>query len=291
MLVPESELKWFSVQPSPGVFDFSGYRRMAAFAHANDMDMRGHVFVWHRANPDWLEGALTDRRTAEKILASHIKRVTQETAPLIRNWDVVNEAIDTESGREDGLREESIWLKALGPDYIPLAFKLAHAADPGLTLAYNDYGLEQGDGGNRRKRRCTLRMLEKCLRAGGPVHALGLQSHLQAHMPLAHNDFRSFLRDVRALGLALYITELDLDVSRLFGRMDDRIKLAQNYLRAYLDLVQEEGAIEMLLTWGLSDRYSWLRKDNPGLAGALPLDADFDRGPMWGTLKEGWLHI
>jgi GH35 family endo-1,4-beta-xylanase len=46
----------------------------------------------------------------------------------------------------------------------------------------------------------------------------------------------------------------------------------------------------MLLTWGLSDRYTWLRKDNPHLAGALPLDADLNRGPLWETLKTAWLQ-
>jgi GH35 family endo-1,4-beta-xylanase len=45
----------------------------------------------------------------------------------------------------------------------------------------------------------------------------------------------------------------------------------------------------MLLTWGLSDRYTWLRQTQPDIAGALPLDADLNRGPMWVTLKERWL--
>jgi GH35 family endo-1,4-beta-xylanase len=54
-------------------------------------------------------------------------------------------------------------------------------------------------------------------------------------------------------------------------------------------MVQQSGEIDMLLTWGLSDRYTWLRQSQKNVAGALPLDADLNRGAMWGTLKEGWL--
>ena len=94
---------------------------------------------------------------------------------------------------------------------------------------------------------------------------------------------------MRALGLKIYITELDLDIRQLSGRMDDKIKLAQHYVKAYLDLVQKDGPVEMLLTWGLSDRYSWMRKDNPDLRHALPLVGDLDRGALWNTLKVSWL--
>jgi endo-1,4-beta-xylanase len=292
LLVTENELKWYAIRPSPDEFNFTGYRKLAAFARANDMAMRGHTLVWYQGNPKWLAPMLADAdaATAEKILTTHINGVIGETSPFIKNWDVVNEAIDWDSSREDGLRD-SLWLKALGPDYLALAFNLAHKADPNLTLAYNDYGTEQGDGAGRRKRQCILRMLEKCVKDKVPVHALGLQSHLQAHMPLADSEFVDFLKEARALGLKIYITELDLDVSKLYGRMDDRIRLAQNYLRSYLDLVQQGGAVDMLLTWGLSDRYSWLLKEHPNLKGILPLDANLNRGPMWETLKRDWLKV
>jgi endo-1,4-beta-xylanase len=287
MLVPETELKWNVLRPSPHEFNFTGYRKLAAFAQANDMAMRGHTLLWHMANPGWLKPALA-KGGGEKILETHVKRVLAETAPMIRNWDVVNEAVDVHSPRDDGLRE-TLWLKALGPDYVATSFRLAHKTDSGLTLVYNDYGTEQGDADGRRKRQNVLRLLEKCKRDKVPVHALGLQSHLIARKPLAGGEFTDFLKEVRALGLKLFITELDLDIRKLVGRTDDKVRLAQNYVRTYLDMAQKDGPIEMLLTWGLSDRYSWLRRNNPDLAGALPLDADFNRGPLWETLKTEWL--
>jgi hypothetical protein len=39
------------------------------------------------------------------------------------------------------LRKDRPWYKALGYKYIELAFKAAQEADPGATLYYNDYSL------------------------------------------------------------------------------------------------------------------------------------------------------
>ena len=50
-------------------------------------------------------------------------------------WDVVNEAIGDNSKFKN-----SLWLNALGPGYIRLAFGWAH--DPQAKLFYNDYGGE-----------------------------------------------------------------------------------------------------------------------------------------------------
>jgi len=288
LLVPENELKWQFVHPQPDHFNFSGYRRIANFARDNHMAVRGHTLVWHYSNPAWLEPALTSQTAAEKILQTHIETVLRKTAPDIRNWDVVNEAVHPLSPRPDGLRP-TLWLNALGPDYIALAFHMAHQANPGLTLVYNDYGTEHGDGAGHKKRHDILALLERCKKNQVPVDAFGLQSHLLCHVPLGGREFTRFLKDVRDLGLKIYVTELDVDLSHLSGQTDDKIHIAQNYVRTYLDMIQQDGAIDMLLCWGLSDRYSWLRQQNPGLEGTLPLDIGLNRTPLWESLRNSWL--
>jgi len=288
--VPENELKWDAVHPAPGRFDFRGYRRLAGFAHANGMAMRGHCLVWHRSNPVWLKAALVraSRGEAEKIMEQHIRRVLHETAPMIRQWDVVNEAFDPQSERADGWRE-TLWLRALGPGYVPLAYRLAHEADPDLILVYNDYGLAYSDRGGHRKRQLVLRFLERCMRDNVPLHALGLQSHLDPSRPLAGDEFTGFLEQVRGMGYAVLVTELDLNLARLPGPMAGNITPAQHYVRVYLDMLQKTGAIDTLLTWGLSDRYTWLREYWPHIEGALPLDRNLNRAALWETLRAGWL--
>jgi len=51
--------------------------------------------------------------------------------------DVVNEAVN-----DDGSLRNSIWLRGIGPDYLDLAFRWAHEANPQARLFYNDYGGE-----------------------------------------------------------------------------------------------------------------------------------------------------
>ena len=289
LVVPENELKWDVVHPEVNRYDFSGYQKIARFAERYNMQVRGHCLVWHEANPSWLEPALTNVPIAERILRDHIERVVQETATQVHNWDVVNEAIDPRADRGDFLRD-TLWLRALGPDYIPLAYQIAHQARPRLTFVYNDFGLEHDDGAARAKRAGVLKLLERCRNQGTPIDTLGLQSHLQCHRPLGGREFSRFLSDVRGLGLKIAITELDLDVSLLTGSAEDKSKAAQTYVTTYLNLVEDGAELNMLLTWGLSDRYTWLLNNTDKGVGALPLQADLSRAPLWTTLKTVWLQ-
>ncbi len=290
VMTPENELKWDALRPSPETFDYGGYERLAAFADAQDMALRGHALVWHESNPAWLEDALKSARRAEaeKILREHITRVTRKTQTHIQEWDVVNEAIDPRSSRKDGLRE-TLWLRALGNTYIASAFHAAREAVPGLKLVYNDYGLERGDGYGEAKRKAVLRLLDRLLAQGVPVHGLGLQSHLRVDRPLGGIAFTDFLRQARCLGLEISVTELDLRYGHLSGGAEEKDAFAQDYLREYLELVQQDAPLGSLLTWGLSDRYSWLRQEDDAARGMLPLDASLERAAMWETLRERWL--
>ncbi|MER2519749.1 MAG: endo-1,4-beta-xylanase [Bdellovibrionales bacterium] len=289
-LVPENELKWDALRPSPETFDFRGFEELATFADEHGMILRGHTLVWHESNPAWLESLLKSapRADAEKILREHITRVTQATQTHIREWDVVNEAIDPRSSRKDGLRE-TLWLQALGDSYIALAFRAASEADSGLRLVYNDFGLERGDGYGEAKRKAALRLLENLRARGAPIHGLGLQSHLRVDRPLGGRAFTDFLARARCLGLEVSVTELDMRYGNLMGDAEDKDALAQDYLRAYLEQVQQSAPLKSLLTWGLSDRYSWLRQDDDAARGMLPLDVNLERVPMWETLREAWL--
>ena len=77
-------------------------------------------------------------------LKDHIITLVGRYKGKIRSWDVVNEAInDFGDAQTENLRNSS-WLKALGPEFVTLAFKFAHEADPDAKLYYNDYGIESG---------------------------------------------------------------------------------------------------------------------------------------------------
>ena len=60
------------------------------------------------------------------------------------------------------------------------------------------------------------------------------------------------------------------------------------HLGEYLDILFSVARPLSITTWGLSDRYTWLRQYNKRADGSplrpLPLDANFNRKSMWALL-------
>jgi endo-1,4-beta-xylanase len=291
LLVSQNELKWAVIRPAPGVFDFQRPDRLVQFARAHDIPFRGHTLVWQISNPAWLAQELAEGK-GEKLLAEHIWSVAGRYRGMMQSWDVVNEAIeDFDNGHPDGLRKTE-WLEALGPSYIETAFRIAHEADPKAALVYNDYGLDYANETTYRKREHVLKLLDRLVAAKTPIHALGIQAHLRAGRPFEPLLMTRFLDDAASLGLDIYITELDvndIDLPRRISRRDARVADAAEQ---YLDTVLAHPAVKMVVTWGLSDKYSfrnepefkhWFWTSRP-----LPLDASMNRKPMWHAMARAF---
>jgi len=258
MLVAEGETKRKAIEPKAGRYNFAGTEKLLAFAGANGQRMRGHTLVWHEANPDWLLAKL-GKGASEKLLTDYIEKTVGHFRGRLHSWDVVNEVIHIDEGGEEDLRISSPWYKAYGSGYIETAFHAAHDADPEAMLFYNELNLEADVWWAERRRRSVLRLLEKLLKKGVPVHALGIQSHLKAYR-LSYSDavFSRFLDEVAGLGLKVLITEFD--IADIEGPADPAQRDADIAAlgRRYLDVAFSKPAVLGCLTWGMSDRYSWL---------------------------------
>lgn len=53
---PGNAMKWGSVEPTRGSFDWAEADQIVAFAQAHHQQVRGHTLVWHSQNPSWLTG-------------------------------------------------------------------------------------------------------------------------------------------------------------------------------------------------------------------------------------------
>ena len=69
-------------------------------------------------------------------LIKHIKTVVGHFKGKVIGWDVVNEAIE-----DDGSFRKSPYYNLLGEEFIEIAFRTAHEADPDAELYYNDYSM------------------------------------------------------------------------------------------------------------------------------------------------------
>jgi endo-1,4-beta-xylanase len=286
VIVPANALKWAALRPSPGVFDFAAADALYAFAQSAGARFRGHTLVWHEAMPAWLK-RISDGEEAGRLLHAHIATVCGRYRGRMQSWDVVNEALAPEDGRADGLRE-TFWLERLGPNYIAEAFHLAAAADPCAILTYNDNDMESASAAHGRKRAAVLRLMERLCSTGVPVQALGVQSHLEVGMRFDATALRRFFDEIAAMGLAIFITELDVYDGTIRGDARARDAAVAATLAEYLPIVLDHPAASLVVTWGLSDRYTWLnetprgRKNGP--VRALPFDSQLARKPAWSAL-------
>ena len=262
IVVPEYEMKWRFIEKTQGVYDFAAVDRRLAFAQQNGMAFRGHTLVWHQSLPDWFSSAVT-ADNAKEVMASHITNVVGRYKGQIHSWDVVNEAIDVTPSGVGDLRNTP-WLQMIGPDYLEIAYRTAAAADPGAMLVYNDYGLIYASSGGDAKRAATLRMLERLVSRGVPIHAVGLQGHIEA--PIRNFDpniLYRFCMDVAGLGLKIMVTELDVSDQYAPADIAVRDAVVADAYKAILSCVLSVPATTAVITWGLSDIHTWLSTSRP----------------------------
>jgi endo-1,4-beta-xylanase len=275
----------------PRQFDFSAVDALVEFAASNKLLFRGHNLVWHNCLPDWYQ-EVVNSHNAEQILVNHVQTVVGRYAGKVHSWDVVNEAIEPKDNRSDRLRRTP-WVEFLGPSYVDLAFRVAAAADPQAMLIYNDYGLEYDTPEHEAKRDAVLTLLQQLKAQGTPVHGFGMQSHLYAHITRFNPEkLRRFLADVASLGLKILVTELDVVDRDLPADITVRDRIVASAYEDYLDVVLDEPAVIAVLTWGLSDRYTWLSESQPRSDGLpvrpLPLDENMNRKLAWNAIARAF---
>jgi endo-1,4-beta-xylanase len=289
LVVPENDMKWQDMnRGAPGDDDFAPADTVAAFAAENRLVLRGHNLLWYYRTPQWFS-RLPSPAAKEQAIVSRIRGMVGRYRGKVNSWDVVNEPIEPKDGRPDGLRK-AVFLEALGPRYLDLAYRTAREADPEARLVVNEYDIELDAPEQDARRAVLLGLLRRMRAAGTPVDAVGIQGHLRAvgGPPLSVKKLRRFLADIAALGLEIQITELDVTDEAAPADIARRDRLVADAYRRFLDAVLVEPAVKMVVTWGLSDRHSWIvrKETNPvrwrkdGLPSRpLPFDADLRPKP------------
>ncbi|WP_254070651.1 endo-1,4-beta-xylanase [Acidisphaera sp. L21] len=293
LLMPDYETKMGVLQAKEGTFNFKPLDTLLNWARLHNRPVRGHALVWHLDMPDWVEKALAEgAERAKGILDTHITRVLSHTQGSIHDWDVVNEVVADPSGSDTpqttpGELRDSPWLKALGPDYIPMALRLAKERDRNVRVALNEYGVEEAAPHHFEKRRRMLNLVRSLRKAGVPLDAVGLQGHLQMVQPFNAQYFTQFCRLLGNEGVELVVTEMDV---REHWKIPDgfaaRDKLVADRVKSFVDAALE-GGVKTFITWGIQDNYSWLAtnpfvKRQDGLEHrGLPLDDDGHRTLYW----------
>jgi endo-1,4-beta-xylanase len=296
IVVPENCMKWNMLRPTAETYSFVDADGLVAFAEEHAMKVRGHNFVWHEALPGWFAGAVS-KENAEKFLVDHIHTVGGRYRGKIHSWDVVNEAIWIPDGRPDGLRSSSPWFQMLGPGYIDLVFRTAREADPTALLTYNEYGIESDNQDQGKKRAAVLALLRRMKADKVPLDALGIQSHIHANSKDSFGKgVHELIDGAKGLGLQVFITELDVNDDAVAATdMAERDKIIADVYRGYLTAALEGSEVKAVLTWGVSDKNTWLnngtkfRKQHPErLQRPLPFDPDYAPSPAFFAMRDSF---
>ncbi len=284
IVVAENAMKFGPMRPAPDKFFFDDADALFAFAEANGIKVRGHNFVWHRQLPRWFEGYAT-KDNAQSILTNHIETVGGRYAGRVHSWDVVNEAIQVDDGLPDGMRN-SPWFKLLGPGYIDTAFRTARKVDPKALLCYNDYDIESEAPAAAAKRAALLKLVRGMQARNVPIDAVGIQSHIKAGEKQVYGaGLEQFMHEIQGMGLKMLLTEMDVNDRALPSDPAARDKAVAATYASYLKLTLGNPNTIALLTWGITDKYTWLNGEDSRTdklpERALPFDADLRPKPAY----------
>jgi endo-1,4-beta-xylanase len=281
----------FILAPDKGAFRWESADQQINLMANNNFYIHGHCLVWHELCPKWM---VTGKRAeVEKNMNEYITAVLTHFKGKIKSWDVVNEAMGDGLSAADAagdwkkclrnsknqwsdLRSLNPWYDKLGADYVELAFRAARAADPDITLYYNDYGLE-----DLNKAEAVRKMIKDIndrykKETGGErnlIEGVGSQSHMFEFKKLDINNVRSSLEKLASLGIEIAVSELDLSLTsfeRGAGKdtvMSEADETAQAKCYAELFKLYREysGYIKRVTMWGMDDGTSWISAGNPCL--------------------------
>jgi GH35 family endo-1,4-beta-xylanase len=295
IVTPENCMKPAPIHPEENTWRFERPDALVKWCADNNVAVFGHTLVWHAQTNNWFfEGG--DKAVVTQRLKDHISTLVGRYKGKIRGWDVVNEAINDRGNPQTENLRNSKWLQTLGPEFLTLAFKFAHEADPQAKLYYNDYNIEAGA-----KHASSMLLLKRLIKEGAPIHGVGIQGHWSTNS-VPYEAIDRAIANYASLGLKVSITELDVTIRGSSGGQfgpgpggrrrggvpasaEDLKAQADAYARLFAIFIKHKDTVERVTFWGLSDRRTWRFGQHP-----LIFDANNQRKPAYAAIVEALLH-
>lgn len=259
------------------------------FAKAKGMKVHGHTLIWHTQTPSWLfytnydtSSSLASRTVMLKRMENYIKNTLQmyEAAygNTIISWDVSNEVLSDSTSDADanGLRNNSMWYKTIGSDYVEKSFTYARTyARSDMQLYYNDYNISSGSSDYKSANAYKLvKAIWNAAKVNGKtiIDGIGFQSHHNLTWPSvssAKSSMQQYTNDsTMGSSIKLRISELDITIynaTEATSYANNPSIMASRYQELF-KLYNETGIKEKITSitiWGLDDSTSWLHQHQP----------------------------
>jgi endo-1,4-beta-xylanase len=272
-VTPENEMKWETIEPANGVFDFGPAEQIVNFALKHKMTIHGHNLVWSTQLPSWLS-SLSPPELME-ALHQHIKTVVGHFRGQVHEWDVVNEPFD----ESDGGLVHDLWFDEIGKEYIALALRWAHEADPTAKLFINDYGIDW----NGPKEAAMLQLASTLKKEGVPLDGIGMEEHLDLTFPPTEQEVEQAMSRYQALGLDVQVTEMDVRTTGFQGTAKQAEEKQAEIFGYVARACRATPACSRFTVWGVSDAVSWLG----AAAEPLPFNSNYKAKQAWPAIETG----
>lgn len=290
-----------TVQPQPGVFDFSEADAVAAVAAAHHQDFQIHSLIWDPLDqaqwgivPEAIKQLPAEKR--HQLMIDSVTAIMRHFVGRASTATIVNEAFD-QMGR---LQPNAWWVTTRSDQYVFDAFRAARIADPTALLFYNDHSAETHSDKSdaiydlvKRLRNTTVDVtIDGRLEAKPLIDGIGFQAHMlggKDQQPSV-TDMASNLQRFADLGLTIRFTELDVRIPVVNGTAEsgdlDRQRAVYTTMT---NLCLQQPKCSGITLWGFTDKHSWIT-DYPdtfsGYGAATPLTTTYAPKPAWKGLTE-----
>ncbi|MFE1320785.1 endo-1,4-beta-xylanase [Kitasatospora phosalacinea] len=297
VVTAENGMKWESVEPTRGTYDWAAADRLVAFAEQHGQQVRGHTLLWHNQLPSWLTSGVADGSISKdqlrEILHQHVTDEVSRYRGKIWQWDVANEVFANSwdpNPLPNGLNGDDFWIKNLGEGVLADVFRWAHQADPKALLFYNDYNIAGQDGSNA-KFQAVHDFFAKLVAEGVPVNGIGEQGHLDTQYGFDGKLFQADLQAYGDLGLKVAVTEAD--VRTFVNNATEQVPTSQlaAFAQPYefsqmLTACQLVDQCISFTAWGVYDGDSWIPGTFPGTGYGLLYDVNMQPKPAYYALQQ-----
>ena len=264
--------------------------RFVDYANKHNMKKRGHVMIWYKQIPNWLDEE-SKTWTSQQIYdftESYIRALSRYTYGKIDEWDVLNEAIVV-----NGYRPNT-WYEKVNVEendngeigylsYFSKLFKWAREENPDVKLFYNDYGIEEYGTSKNNLMRTMVKSLKTQFNT--PIDGVGLQSHFRLEDMTSSfiEKFGNTIDDLGNNGFIANLTELDI---RICDGISQGIEDQKNAYREIISTAFSKSNCNTILIWGSSDIDSWIPAHFPSCGQATPHDENFEKKPAYFGIEE-----